>query len=421
MALGERAGRVRGRVDEDVPVVERGDQPDVLGQQHAVAEHVAGHVADADDGELLRLGVHAQLAEVPLHRLPGAAGGDAHALVVVADRAAGGERVAQPEAVGVGHVVRDVGERGGALVGRDHQVLVVAVVADHVVRRHDLALDQVVGDVQQPGDERAVAGDPLGLERLPVTAGRRLLHHEATLGADRHDHRVLHHLGLDQAQHLGAEVLAPVGPAQPAAGHLAEPQVHALHPGRVDEDLELRPRHRQLGHGLRVDLERQVRLVPAVRAALEVVGAQGGQHEGEEAAQDPVLVQAGDVVQGRGDLGHQLVRPGLPHAGAGREAGVEPGREQVDDLPGQLGVGREGALHVVLAVDRAGLPQVLGVGAEHHDLVPVQARPRSTRALKPSTSDSPRQAAANAFSIAPCTLSSCASPRRASGAVRPKS
>ena len=50
-------------------------------------------------GEVLGLGVDAQLAEVPLDRLPGAAGGDAHRLVVVADRAAGGERVAEPEAV----------------------------------------------------------------------------------------------------------------------------------------------------------------------------------------------------------------------------------------------------------------------------------------------------------------------------------
>ena len=80
-------------------MVERGHQPDVLGQQHPVAEHVAGHVADADDGEVLGLGVDAELAEVPLDRLPRAARGDAHRLVVVADRAAGGERVAEPEAV----------------------------------------------------------------------------------------------------------------------------------------------------------------------------------------------------------------------------------------------------------------------------------------------------------------------------------
>jgi hypothetical protein len=51
------------------------------------------------DGEVLRLDVVAQLAEVPLDRLPRAAGGDAHALVVVAGGAAGGEGVVEPEAV----------------------------------------------------------------------------------------------------------------------------------------------------------------------------------------------------------------------------------------------------------------------------------------------------------------------------------
>ena len=43
--------------------------------------------------------VAADRAEVALHRLPRALGGDAHGLVVVADRTAGRERVAQPVAV----------------------------------------------------------------------------------------------------------------------------------------------------------------------------------------------------------------------------------------------------------------------------------------------------------------------------------
>ena len=115
-------------------MVERGDQPNVLGQQHAVAEHVAAHVADADDGEVLGLGVDAHLAEVSLHRLPRALGGDAHRLVVVAHRTAGGERVAEPESVGLGDVVGDVGEGRGALVGGDDQIGVVAVAAHHARR-----------------------------------------------------------------------------------------------------------------------------------------------------------------------------------------------------------------------------------------------------------------------------------------------
>ena len=54
-------GRIGIRVEEHVPVVERGDQPDVPRQQHAVAEHVAGHVADADDREVRVLHVDAEL------------------------------------------------------------------------------------------------------------------------------------------------------------------------------------------------------------------------------------------------------------------------------------------------------------------------------------------------------------------------
>ena len=96
--LGPAALRVGIGVDEDVPVVERRDQLDVPAEQHAVAEHVAAHVADADAGEVVGLRVHPHLPEVPLHRHPGAAGGDAHGLVVVAGRPTRGERVAQPEA-----------------------------------------------------------------------------------------------------------------------------------------------------------------------------------------------------------------------------------------------------------------------------------------------------------------------------------
>ncbi len=80
-------------------MVERGDQLDLAREQHAVAEDVARHVADADNGERSRVDVAAELAEVPLDALPGAARSDAERLVVVALRAAGRECVAEPEAV----------------------------------------------------------------------------------------------------------------------------------------------------------------------------------------------------------------------------------------------------------------------------------------------------------------------------------
>ena len=232
-------------------VIEGGQQPDVLGEQHAVAEHVTAHVADADHGEVLGLGVDAHLAEVPFDRFPGALGGDAHGLVVVTHRTAGGERVTQPEAVGDRDLVGDVGERRGALVRGDHQVGVIAVATHHVRGRDDRAggFVDVVGHVEQPGDEQPVAGHALVPGRLAVDGGvagahRRPLDDEPALGADGDDDGVLDRLGLDQAQDLGPEVLPAVRPPQAAASDVAEPQVHTLHPRRVDEDLELRPRER---------------------------------------------------------------------------------------------------------------------------------------------------------------------------------
>ena len=218
----------------------------------------------------------AGLAEQLLDRLPGAPGGDPHLLVVVAGRPAGGEGVVQPEAVLLGDRVGQVGEGGGALVGRHHQVGVVVVVADHVGRGDDLAVDPVVGDVEQPPHHRRVAGHHLVHQRLAAALGRWLLDHEAALGPHRHDHGVLDHLGLHQAEDLGAEVLPPVRPADPAPGHLAAAQVDGLGAGRVHEHLEHGPGLGQRRHLGRVELERQVRLGLAVLARLEVVGPQGG-------------------------------------------------------------------------------------------------------------------------------------------------
>ena len=87
----------------------------------------------------VRLDVDPELAEVALDRLPGAARGDPHLLVVVAGGAARGERVAEPEAVLDRDRVRDVREGRRALVGGDDEVRIVLVVAHDVGRRHDLA------------------------------------------------------------------------------------------------------------------------------------------------------------------------------------------------------------------------------------------------------------------------------------------
>ena len=81
-----------------MPMVERGDQPRLFGQQHAIAEDIARHVAHADTGERVELNIPAHFAEMALDGFPGAFRGDAHLLVVVAMAAAGGEGIAEPEA-----------------------------------------------------------------------------------------------------------------------------------------------------------------------------------------------------------------------------------------------------------------------------------------------------------------------------------
>ena len=355
-----------------MPVIERRHQLDVLRQQHAVAEHVPGHVADADDGEVILAGVHAESLEVELDRFPGTARGDAHLLVVVALGTAGGERVAQPETVAPGNLVGRVGERRRALVRGHHQVRVVTVMTDYPGGRHHLPGVQVVGDVQHRGDEHPVAGQHLTQVGLPGSGIGQPLADEAAFGAGRDDDGILHLLRLRQAEHLGAEILRPVRPAQAAARDVGESKVHALEPGRVDEELEPRPRERQVGHPGRVELGHEIRqrgLRPG--PLLEVVGPQRGRDHAPVGPQDAVLVEAGDIIKLAADLlGDRLAPLALARAGVR----VEPGLEEAHEQPGHRHVRAQHALDVVLAERRARLAQVPGVRAQHHHLPPGEMR-----------------------------------------------
>ena len=69
-ALDDPFRGVGARVDENVTMIERGDELHVRRQQQPVAEHVAAHVADADHREVFLRRVDAELAEVALHGLP---------------------------------------------------------------------------------------------------------------------------------------------------------------------------------------------------------------------------------------------------------------------------------------------------------------------------------------------------------------
>ena len=293
-----------------------------------------------------------------LHRLPRAARGDGHLLVVIARRAAGGEGIAEPEAVFRGDAVGDVGKAGRALVRGNYQIRVVAIMAQHAFRRHDLAVDQVVGDVEHAAQERLIAGNAFLHQRIAV-ACRRLLQHEAALCPDRHDDHVLHHLRLHQAEHFGAEVLHAVGPADAAARDVAAAQVHGLHSRRVHPDLEERLGLGQPRHAFRIELERDVRLVE------KEIAAQRRPDHGEEAPQDPVLVEVLHRIQRRTDLNRK-----------GRFASRFPAacEEQTHEERRDARVRRQRLLDVRQAERRPRLAQVARIGAQNRDLARAQAR-----------------------------------------------
>ena len=255
LAFDEGLGGVGCRVDEDVSVVESQHQPDMRREQHAIAKHVTRHVANAGHAELAGLCIQAKRAEVALHRLPGAARRDAHLLVVVTHRSAGGECVAEPEAVVSRNAVGDVREGRRALVGRHHQIGVVLVMAHQLRRWHDGTAHHVVGQVKQTAQEQAVAAYAFGQIRFAFASRGRLLEHKAAFGADRNDNGVLDLLRLHQAEDFGAEIFAPVGPAQAAARNLAATQMHTFDTGRIDPDFEQRFRFGHAGHLARFHLE----------------------------------------------------------------------------------------------------------------------------------------------------------------------
>ena len=162
-------------------------------QQHAVAEHVARHVADTDHAERLALDVDIHLAEVALDALPGATRGDRHLLVVVAGRAARGEGIAEPEAV------RDRRSRWRCRrtwpcpcrpppPDRDHRRRGAPRAAGGTIAP-SLTLSVTL---EQRGNENAVGGDALRLHVVAPAGARHLLGQEAALGTGRHDHCVLH-------------------------------------------------------------------------------------------------------------------------------------------------------------------------------------------------------------------------------------
>src|SRR5206468_2036873 len=102
------------------------------------------------------------------------------------------------------------------------------------------------------------------------------------------------------------KILRPVGPADAAARDLAEAQVHALDPRRIDEDLVERARQRQAVELAARELDGDELLRPSVGVDLIEVGADRRLNRVDEVAQDAILVETLHALQrgldGTGDL-----------------------------------------------------------------------------------------------------------------------
>ncbi len=193
--------------------------------------------------------------------------------------------------------------------------------------------------------------------------GRQLLREEATLRANRHDHRVLDLLCLHEAQHLRAVVLGTVRPAKAAAGHLAEAQMNAFDFDAIDEDLAEGSRFGQTFQLVRIELEGKHRAFALTIALLEEVGAQRRFDRVDVAAQDPVLVEALDVGQLAFERFQKLRLPAL--AGLVGKRGVEAVAEQVNQIRCDGRMLCQRFRHIGQRIDRPRLAQIGGIGAQH--------------------------------------------------------
>ena len=70
LSFGERGEGVRFRIDEHVPVIERGNQANVPRLRHSAAEPFPGRSDYPDDREIILSRVEAQLMEMPFDALP---------------------------------------------------------------------------------------------------------------------------------------------------------------------------------------------------------------------------------------------------------------------------------------------------------------------------------------------------------------
>ena len=180
-------------------------------------------------------------------------------------------------------------------------------------------------------------------------------------------------LGFYQAQDFGTEVFFTVGPAQTAASHVTEAQVHAFDARRVNEDFKLRNRLRQFWNLVRVELEAEVGLVLTVCIGLVEVGPQSRFDQVQVTTQDAVFVEHLNVVQRTQNrvlqallLVFQIVTGQLARQ-------VETGLEQPGQLASDVGVVIQGAGDVTQVEAQTDLLHVTGIGTQQRHVAPWQA------------------------------------------------
>ena len=231
----------------------------------------------------------------------------------------------------LGNAIGGVGKGCGALVGGNHQIGVGRIVADHAGwRQHGAGHIQIVGDRQQCADIDAIGLGAFRQPRITVRCRRQQLGIETALGAGRHDHRVLYLLRLHQAQHFGPEIVAPVRPAQTAAGDWPAAQVDALHARGEHPDLAIGDWVGQSGHGGGIDLEGHC-LRPAGH---EEIGPQRGKDGRAIEPDDAIIIDAGHFGQAGIDAGQDLF---LRH-GAVRDIQRKARREQPHQIARDIGI-----------------------------------------------------------------------------------
>ena len=238
---------------------------------------------------------------------------------------------------------------------------------------HHGVVDDVVGEIQQTADEGLVGLAPGFEDFLAGAVSGKGLGIETALRTDRHDDGILHLLRLHQAQHLGAEIVAPVRPAQAAAGDRSEAQVHAFNIRRPDEDFAIGLGQGQFFQQFAGDLDRDARLELSVLAGLIEVRPQRGFHQVEDAAQGPVMIQAGDIIERLAQLfGSVPDRVGtfLLVLCEGR---IELDLGQVKQALGNVRVGGKRLFLDRLGRIQPGLLAIAGAGAQEGRLTPGHA------------------------------------------------